>query len=126
MTPGWSRALPLAALSDRLTVGAECRGRRLCLALVDGAPVAVEDRCPHRDIALSGGVVRDGVLTCPGHFRRFDLRTGRCLQPAEPVAAYPCRVVAGWVEVLVPDPAPVRSVRETLLAAARARAAPPA
>ena len=57
--------------------GDDGRTVRVCVVLPpDGNPVVLHDRCPHRDIRLSGGVVRDGELVCPGHFWRFDVRTG--------------------------------------------------
>ncbi|MDJ0790228.1 MAG: aromatic ring-hydroxylating dioxygenase subunit alpha [Myxococcota bacterium] len=44
----------------------------------DGAAGALLDRCPHRNVALSGGAVDErGWLTCPYHGWRFD-RTGGC------------------------------------------------
>lgn len=89
------------------------------LAREDGEFVALLDRCPHRDIALSGGIVKDGALVCPGHFWRFELQSGRRRdQPDRTVEIYPTRVVDGWVEALVPPPAPRRSIRQWLLAEA--------
>ena len=90
---------------------------RVCVAARgDGSVVAMLDRCPHRDIPLSGGVVRDGTLVCPGHFWRFDLLTGERTDLPEQVATlYPTRVVDGWVEALVPAPAARLSMREWLL-----------
>jgi nitrite reductase (NADH) small subunit len=117
--PSWERAVPLADLSGRDSVRAVCGGVAVCLALADGAPAAVRDVCAHRETALSGGIVRDGILTCPGHFWRYDLRTGQCLGRPDQVPSYPCRVTGGWVEVLIPDPAPALSMRQMLLAAAR-------
>lgn len=98
---------------------------RVCVARrPDGDPVAMLDRCPHRDIALSGGVVRDGLLTCPGHFWRFSLADGvRTDKPDEIVTLYPTRVVDGWVEALLPPVPRPMGMREWLLA--QARAAPP-
>ena len=119
-TASWRRAARLDTLSGNAAVGVELDERPVCLSLVDGVPVAVRDLCGHRAIALSGGLVRDGVLTCPGHFWRYDLRTGRCLTQTDRLPTYPCRVVDGWVEVLVPPPPAAQSVREMLLAAARA------
>jgi nitrite reductase/ring-hydroxylating ferredoxin subunit len=115
--PSWERIIRLADLSDRTAVRTECNGHALCLALA----AAVTDVCAHRRTALSGGLVRDGILTCPGHFWRYDLRTGQCLNRPDRVASYECRVVDGWVDVLVPDPAPVLGMRAMLLAAARSR-----
>src|SRR5262245_61859123 len=37
-----------------------------------GAPAALLDRCPHRNVPLSLGSVRDGELTCRYHGWRFD------------------------------------------------------
>lgn len=87
--------------------------------------VAMLDRCPHRDISLSGGIVKDGTLVCPGHFWRFDLRTGeRTDQPAHRATVYPTRVVDGWVEAALPPVQPRLSMREWLLAQARERSTP--
>ena len=123
--PSWERAVPLADLSDRDSLRAMCGGFAVCLALADGEPAAVRDVCAHRETALSGGIVRDGILTCPGHFWRYDLRTGQCLGRPDQVVSYPCRVTGEWVEVLIPDPSPAMSMREMLLAAARERNAEP-
>lgn len=95
---------------------------RICVVMRPGGGfVAMLDRCPHRDIPLSQGLVKDGMLTCPGHFWRFDLTTGeRSDLPEVQVTLYPARVMDGWVEVSLPPPAPRRSMREWLLAQDRA------
>lgn len=94
---------------------------RVCVVLTgEGEHVAMLDRCPHRDIALSGGMVKDGTLVCPGHFWRFDLPTGeRTDLPECGATVYPTRVVDGWVEAMLPPPSPRRSMREWLLTQAR-------
>jgi phenylpropionate dioxygenase-like ring-hydroxylating dioxygenase large terminal subunit len=43
-----------------------------------GAAVALSDRCPHRNVPLSLGQVRDGALECRYHGWRFD-GTGACV-----------------------------------------------
>lgn len=43
-----------------------------------GRPVALEDRCPHRGIALSRGTVRGGMIQCPYHGWTFD-PSGSCV-----------------------------------------------
>jgi nitrite reductase/ring-hydroxylating ferredoxin subunit len=68
-------------------------GPAALVALVDGAPYAVSDACPHRGTALSGGLLRDGVVTCPGHLWQYDVRTGaRHDTRGEGLACYPARL----------------------------------
>lgn len=43
----------------------------------DGEPVALVDRCPHRNVPLSMGRIRQGLLECRYHGWRFD-GDGRC------------------------------------------------
>ena len=96
---------------------------RVCVVVGEDGPVAMLDRCPHRDVALSGGVVQGALLVCPGHFWRFDLRTGRRTDlPEQAVTIYPTRVVDGWVEARLPPAAVRQPMREWLLAQAREEA----
>ncbi len=77
-------------------------GRRICIVRHDEQFYAVDDRCPHRDFALSGGdVVGPCVLECPWHGAQFDVRTGEVLQgPAtDPIATYAVRVEQGEIYV---------------------------
>lgn len=93
---------------------------RVLVALVDGEPRAVEDACLHRGAALSGGICRDGIITCPSHWWRYDLRDG-ALQgsPGRRLPTFECRVSGDTIEVLLPDETREPSLREILLAHAR-------
>jgi phenylpropionate dioxygenase-like ring-hydroxylating dioxygenase large terminal subunit len=74
----------------------------------DGRPIALEDRCPHRNAPLSAGRVRGGELECAYHGWRFGAG-GACLAvpglPAPPEAraargaAFPCVEQDGYVWV---------------------------
>lgn len=51
------------------------------VALVDGAPFAIEDSCNHAGASLAEGP-RDGdTVICPMHGYIFSLRTGELLAP---------------------------------------------
>ena len=63
-------------------------------------------------------------MTCPSHLWRFSLVDGtRQGFPEVRIRVYPTAVdEEGWITVDVPTAAPVRSLRETLLAHARGEA----
>lgn len=92
---------------------------RVLLARVDGRLVAWENRCLHRDTPLHEGAVRDGVLTCPEHFWRYELATGRNIASGAPLPAVPVEVTDdGQVRVWPPRPRAV-GIRDLLLDHAR-------
>ncbi|MCA0329553.1 MAG: Rieske 2Fe-2S domain-containing protein [Actinobacteria bacterium] len=110
----------LEELEQRGRMRVETPSCPVLVALVEGRPYAVEDACRHRQASLLTGVVRDGVVTCPSHFWQYDLRTGSRVDTlGEPLPAYPVTVVGDEIEIEVPDPAPVLTMREILLAHAR-------
>ncbi len=119
-TPAWHRtvAVEAAAVPTRVEIG----GIPLLVHVIDGAAYAVADSCLHRGLSLEGGRCVDGVITCPEHWWRYDLRTGEHLgTPGEFLPTYPARITAdGIIEVQVASAAPALSLRETLLAHARA------
>lgn len=104
----------IACASDEL--GREPRaetiqGVRLALFRdAQGKPAALLDRCPHRNVPLSGGRVRspEGTLECPYHGWQFD-REGSCraipslcrFEPtkSQNVLAFPVLEQDGWIWV---------------------------
>lgn len=128
MTRSWERVCRVEEVVSDQPIGkvigdsGQDRERVCVVATGDSAYVALLDRCPHRDIALSLGVVKDGMLVCPGHFWRFNLQTGqRTDLPERGATVYPTRVVDGWVEAMLPPIKPPQSMREWLLGEARGR-----
>lgn len=119
----WERVCRVEELADGRPLGrvvgssGQDRDRVGAVRLPDASYLAFLDRCPHRDIALSGGTLReDGTLVCPGHFWCFELPSGRRTDdPARRLTVYPTRVRAGWVEAEIPPAAPRRPMREWLL-----------
>jgi phenylpropionate dioxygenase-like ring-hydroxylating dioxygenase large terminal subunit len=110
-----------AARSPELT-GARPLGRvileqPLVLWRSGGRPVAMEDRCAHRNAALSKGAVFDGKLGCPYHGWVYD-HEGRCVEvpssgpdaapPQCGVRRFPAVERHGLVWVWMGDTAPTR------------------
>jgi len=82
-------------------------GSHIALFRTDQEEIAaLEDRCSHRNTALSRGVVSSDCITCPYHGWRFD-GAGRCVQipslgasahlPDHGVRAYPVREQDGYI-----------------------------
>ena len=64
---------------------------------------AVRNLCSHAHEALDCGRMRSGWIACPVHGARFDLETGRPLNPPATIAidTYEVRIVDGTIEVAV-------------------------
>ena len=105
-------------MADRVTIGTledlrrtgcltgKAGARPVCVFWSDGAPFALDDRCPHMGFPLHRGTVESGLVTCHWHNARFDLRSGGTLDPwADDVRSYPVEIDDGRVVVVVdPDP----------------------
>jgi 3-phenylpropionate/trans-cinnamate dioxygenase ferredoxin component len=50
----------------------------LCILVCNagGTHYAIENRCTHQDTPLHEGRIRNGLISCPLHGVRFDLKTG--------------------------------------------------
>jgi 3-phenylpropionate/trans-cinnamate dioxygenase ferredoxin subunit len=77
-----------------------------CVYNLDGELHAIEDRCSHDDGPLCEGEVdfQDYTVICPRHGSKFEIKTGRVLNPPAyaPVETFPVRVDAnGMIKVEV-------------------------
>ena len=72
--------------------------RRVLLINLHGSVHAYVDRCPHLGVALSGGSLVDGIVTCPGHGYQFSAATGGGVNPRNcALTALPVQVEAGSI-----------------------------
>jgi nitrite reductase/ring-hydroxylating ferredoxin subunit len=55
----------------------ETGGKELCIANVNGTFYAIGDRCGHQNASLAMGTLQGKIVTCPLHFSRFDVTTGK-------------------------------------------------
>ena len=94
----------------------------------DGAVFALEDRCAHRQVPLSRGVVQGCTLRCCYHGWSYDA-SGRCIDVPylgkgklpNGVRSYPCRETEGMVMVFPGDPGLAEAAPLPALAAAADR-----
>lgn len=70
---------------------------------VSGEYYAIEDRCTHADVALSGGEIDLSTcqITCPKHGAEFDIKSGRALSPPAvvPVMTFDVREQDGDIQI---------------------------
>lgn len=68
---------PWTALRARLPLVREFGGQRFRIVLLDERPQAYAAECPHwRGPLHACAIETDGIVTCPWHGYRFDVRTG--------------------------------------------------
>lgn len=80
----WFRAAAPDELPEGAFIARDVEGERILLARLDGAVHAYVDQCPGSPLTLNAGVIRDGILLCPWHDCRFDLRTGLRVDASAP------------------------------------------
>ena len=98
---GWVRAASRRDLAEGEPLGVEVAGHSIALYHVDGALFATDNICTHAYARLSDGWLDGELIECPLHAARFDVRTGKVLDPpaTEDLKTYPVRVVDGEIQV---------------------------
>jgi nitrite reductase/ring-hydroxylating ferredoxin subunit len=109
--PAWWAVALSESVGATQALAVVCDGQQIALFRNPvGTVFALEDRCPHRRVLLSPGVVKGGGLQCPYHGWTFDGASGVCtdipnLRRDEPIPpkyqalAYPVIERHGFVHV---------------------------
>ena len=53
--------------------------QEILLTKVDNGYYAISNKCPHMGGSLFKGTLEAGVITCPRHGSKFDVKTGKAL-----------------------------------------------
>jgi len=98
---GWARAANRSELASGEVLGVEIAGHSIALYEVDGNIFATDNICTHAYARLSDGWLDGELIECPLHAARFDVRTGKVLDPPATVElkTYPVRVVDDEIQV---------------------------
>ena len=97
---GWQAVCSINDLAQDTGKEVFVNGRPIALFLHGDNVYALDDRCPHREGQLSGGVVENGDAICPLHGWNFDLATGISpYNPKDRIATYPARIKNTHVEI---------------------------
>ena len=68
-------------VEDGGLIEVELDGRPVAIARVGDNFYALAGECPHQGGPMAQGELEGPILTCPWHNFRFDVRTGRTLDP---------------------------------------------
>lgn len=88
----------------------QVEGKEIALFRSDGRVYAIDNLCLHEGGPLGHGPVKDGIVTCPWHLWRFDVRTGAMVEaPSMKVDCFTIKVEGEDVYIDVSSlTAPVR------------------
>jgi nitrite reductase/ring-hydroxylating ferredoxin subunit len=69
----------MMARHEAIQAGAAGLAARRAVTLADGTETVMPLACPHLGLPLSAEPDAHGIVTCPWHGYRFDVRSGRCV-----------------------------------------------
>jgi 3-phenylpropionate/trans-cinnamate dioxygenase ferredoxin component len=100
----WVEACAVDEVEEEDVIRFDHADRTFAVYRLDGEEFFASDGlCTHEQVHLSGGLVMDGIIECPKHNGRFDVRTG--VAKGAPVCVnlrtYPVKVEAGKVLIRV-------------------------
>ena len=97
---GWLAAGHVSEIPHAGIRVTELGGHKLLLSRHGVVVTCFENACAHLGFPIHDGEVEDGIVTCPHHGFRYDLRTGECLTaPEVQLLPHAVRVTGGQVEV---------------------------
>ena len=100
----FERVFNVAEIQPGSKKAVEVNGQSVLICHSNDRLFAVSNICSHAHEKLECGRMSRGWIACPIHGARFELATGRAMNPPakQPIATYPVRVVDEWIEVSVP------------------------
>lgn len=109
--------VPLGSADGRDRWVVEHDGRSFVVFARPDGLVVTDALCPHKQVALVDGVIRDNAVVCNGHWYAYDLASGLCRTTDQyALTLYPVVDVDGSTYAEIPPLAPVLSWSERLRA----------
>lgn len=98
---GWVRVASRGDLAAGEVIGVEAGGRSIAIYDCDGELFATDNICSHAYACLSDGWLDGDTIECPLHAARFNVRTGKVLDPpaTDDLKSFPVRLVDNDIQV---------------------------
>jgi naphthalene 1,2-dioxygenase system ferredoxin subunit len=105
MSEEWISVASRADLAPGGMLAVSFGGREIALYDIGGEVYATDSLCTHAFAQLTDGTLEGGIIECPLHGGRFEVRTGKGLGPPIPcdLQTYPVRVVDNEIQLLLRD-----------------------
>ena len=99
MDSNWTYAARHDQVREGDVVLARVDGQEIALYGLGGRVYATDNLCTHGNARLCDGFFEDGLIECPLHQGRFDVRDGRpmCKPVTQALRTYPVRIEDGQV-----------------------------
>jgi len=99
-----TRVLKISDLPPGSRKIVESDGYEIALFNVSQNIYAVSNICPHNGGSLGQGLISEDAVTCPLHYFKFSLRTGKSLnQPSYRLETYPVKIEEDWIYLDLPE-----------------------
>lgn len=99
---GWKKAADLSEVPDGQTRVFDVDGHSVLISRFGDRVTCFENACAHMGMAMDGGEIADGFITCPYHRFKYSLESGECLTaPEVQLQPHGVRVVGDSIEVRV-------------------------
>ena len=99
---GWNKAADLSEVPDGQTRVFDVDGHSVLISRFGDRVTCFENACAHMGMAMDGGEIADGFITCPYHQFQYSLESGECLTaPEVQLQPHGVRVVGDHIEIRV-------------------------
>lgn len=90
----WVKVTTVDGVKPGAVVQVEVEGEPVCLANTGDEFLATSDICSHDYVELHDGWLEEDEIECPQHGSRFNMRTGKVLNPpaTQSIAPYETKV----------------------------------
>jgi nitrite reductase/ring-hydroxylating ferredoxin subunit len=96
----WIPAGSLSAIPEGGIRATMIGGENVLLSRQGSVITCFQNACAHLGLALDGGPVEDGIITCPHHDFQYDLTSGQCLTaPEVQLQSHAVRFIGTRIEV---------------------------
>jgi 3-phenylpropionate/trans-cinnamate dioxygenase ferredoxin component len=95
------RVLQASEIPPGTKKAVEVAGKSILICNTNDRWFAVANICSHAAEKLECGRMSRSWIACPLHGARFELATGRAMNPpaTQPISTYEVRIVDDWIEI---------------------------